>query len=517
MAVRTVLLAMTLCALVLAATATLLWPKPEGTSAAGTSVAGVAAGEHHTCAVMTAGGVKCWGYNYFGQLGNGTFTNSSTPVNVSGLSSGVAAVAAGDNHSCAITTAGGLKCWGKNSLGQLGSGIVADTIVTPVDVFGLTSGVAAVTAGNYHTCAITTAGGLKCWGRNSLGELGNGTTTNSSTPVDVSGLTSGVAAVSAGEHHTCAVTTAGGLKCWGSNLYGALGNGTATDSTTPVNVSGLTSGVASVAAGEHHTCARMTAGGLKCWGNNSLGQVGNGTTSTSGCQCIATPVDVSGLTSGVAAIAAGDFHTCALRTTGGLRCWGHNGFGGLGNGTTADSNAPVDVSGLSSGVGAVSGGGYHSCAITTAGVLKCWGYNVSGALGDGTTTSSSIPIDVTGLKPAVGPDSDGDGCPDSAEQQTAIDSEVTGGRRDYLNPYDFYDIDGSKAIDLFVDIFSVAFGYGDDADTVGPGEPDGYDANLDRSEAPMGMDVWDMGAPDGSIDLFTDIFGVAFQFGHSCA
>lgn len=379
---------MTLCALVLAATATLQWPKREGTLAAGAGVAGVAAGEHHTCAVTAAGAVKCWGYNYFGQLGNGTTTDSSTPVDVTGLNSGVVAVAAGDNHSCAITAAGGLKCWGKNSLGQLGNGAAVDTSLTPVDVSGLTSGVASVVAGNYHTCAVTTAGGLTCWGRNSLGELGNGTGTNSSTPVGVTGLSSGVAAVSAGEHHTCAVTTAGGLTCWGSNAYGALGNGTTTDSTTPISVPALSSGVAGVAAGEHHTCAVMTAGGLTCWGNNSLGQLGNGTTTDS-----TAPVNVSGLTSGVAAVATGDFHTCALRTAGGLTCWGHNAFGGLGDGGTEDSSIPVDVSGLSSGVSAVTAGGYHTCALTPAGGLKCWGYNLSGELGNGTTMSSSIPVD----------------------------------------------------------------------------------------------------------------------------
>ena len=146
-----------------------------------------------------------------------------------------------------------------------------------MDVSGLASGVTAVAAGGRHTCAVTTTGGVKCWGENAFGQLGDGTNNWSNVPVDVTGLASGVAAVAAGDAHTCAVTTAGGVKCWGDNLYGKLGDGTNTPSSVPVNVSGLASGVTAIAAGKFHSCALTTAGGVKCWGSNYSGGLGDGT------------------------------------------------------------------------------------------------------------------------------------------------------------------------------------------------------------------------------------------------
>ncbi|MBI4518809.1 MAG: hypothetical protein HY699_23695 [Deltaproteobacteria bacterium] len=223
----------------------------------------LAAGSSHTCALTAAGGVKCWGNNDFGRLGDGTMTSrSSTPVDVSGLSSGMTAVTAGDYHTCALTAAGGVKCWGYNAKGQLGDGTSTQRL-TPVDVIGLTGSATAVAAGGRHTCALTAAGGVKCWGYNVEGQLGDGTTTDRTTPVDVSGLTSGVTAVAAWDYHTCALTAAGGVKCWGYNGAGQLGDGTTTQRTTPVDVSGLTSGVTAVTADGMHTCALTAAGGVK--------------------------------------------------------------------------------------------------------------------------------------------------------------------------------------------------------------------------------------------------------------
>jgi alpha-tubulin suppressor-like RCC1 family protein len=160
----------------------------------------------------------------------------------------VAAVSAGGWHSCALTTSGGVKCWGLNAHGQVGDGTRTSASL-PRDVIGLTSGVAAIAAGGSHTCALTTAGAVKCWGRNAEGQLGDGTTTESLTPVDVVGLSSGVVAIAAGGYHTCALTAAGAVKCWGDNGYGAVGDGSYADRSAPVSVTGLNSGVAAIATG----------------------------------------------------------------------------------------------------------------------------------------------------------------------------------------------------------------------------------------------------------------------------
>jgi alpha-tubulin suppressor-like RCC1 family protein len=367
-------------------------------SAAATTpvVVAISAGGNHTCAITNGGAVKCWGYNGQGQLGDGTIVNSSTPEDVSGLSSGVAAISAGANHTCAVTTSGGVRCWGANYAGQLGDG-TATNRSRPVDVSGLTSGVVAISAGGQHTCALSSAGGVKCWGANFSGQLGDGTTTDRSTPVDVSGLTSAVVAISAGGPHTCVLTSTGGVKCWGDNGRGELGDGTTTNSSTPVDVVGLSVGVTAISGGdEKHTCAVATSGGATCWGFNGSGQLGNGTLADS-----PVPVAVSGLGSGVAAIDGGGFHTCGVTSGGGAKCWGAGSSGQLGNGFPGiDSSTPVAVSGLSSGVGALSAGEYHSCALTTDGSVECWGYNGFGQLGDGTTTNAFSPVVVVSLSSA---------------------------------------------------------------------------------------------------------------------
>ena len=357
-------------------------PKSEGAA-----IAAIAAGDFRTCALTAAGGVKCWGYNSSGQLGDGTKDTRLEPTDVQGLASGVAAIA-GTLHTCALTTAGSVKCWGSNRLGELGDGTTE----------GLADGFAAIAAGFLHTCALTSAGGVKCWGDNRAGQLGDGTTDTRHEPTDVQGLTRGVAAIAAGFMHTCALTSAGGVKCWGSNGHGALGDGTTDARHEPTDVQGLGRGIAAIATGFDHTCALTSAGGVKCWGRNEDGQLGDGTTDERH-----EPTDVQGLARGIAAISAGGNHTCALTSAGGVKCWGWNYEGELGDGTTDERHEPTDVQGLARGVTAISAaGGYHTCALTSAGGVKCWGSNGHGALGDGTTDERHEPTDVKGLASGVG-------------------------------------------------------------------------------------------------------------------
>ena len=362
----------------------------------------VAAGATHTCALTSSGGVKCWGDNSNGQLGDGTTTQRFTAVDVAGLASGVTAIAAGTYHTCALTSGGGVKCWGLNDSGQLGDATFTQRL-TPVDVFGLTSGLSAIAVGAYHSCARTTGGGVWCWGENGAGQLGEGTNNGSPTAAVVLGMASGIAVITAGAYHTCAVTIGGGARCWGGNYSGQLGDGSTNDSSSPVNVVGLASGVTSIAASHPindddvgHTCALMVGGGIKCWGDNEFGSLGDGTTADR-----LTPVDVAGLGGTATSIVLGESHTCARFNTGNVKCWGLNGSGQLGDNTPLHRALAFDVQGLASGISAIAAGGYHSCARTSGGGVKCWGANTQAQLGDGTNLRRLSVADVVGLTSGV--------------------------------------------------------------------------------------------------------------------
>ncbi len=279
-------------------------------------------------------------------------------------------VSAGGTHTCALTTGSGVQCWGEG----FGN--------SPVELEGLNSGIAAISAGWDHSCAITNAGGLKCWGENNYGQLGDGSNIDSMTPVDVFGLTVGVTAVSAGlDGQTCAIVV-GGLKCWGKNERGQLGDGSNTNTNTPVDVVGLGSGVASVSSGHEATCAVTDTGAAKCWGSGQL--LGNGGNANSN-----MPVDVSGLNTGVTAISAGAADACAI-VSGGVKCWGSRTL----------SNVPVDIFGLETGVTQIGSGFDHICALL-GDAAKCWGQNYFGQLGNAGTVDSTVPVDVFGLGSGV--------------------------------------------------------------------------------------------------------------------
>jgi alpha-tubulin suppressor-like RCC1 family protein len=353
------------------------------TQPSGVRAIGIAAGYAHTCALTRAGGVRCWGYNHFGQLGDGTTVNRRRPVGVFGLRRGVRAIAAGGRHSCALMKLGAVECWGDNAYGELGDGTTARRL-KPVAVRGL-HGLRAVAAGEAFACALTGSGRVACWGDNRRGELGDGTTRGRDLPAPVADLGPGVTAIALGYFHACALEGAGTVECWGYNGYGQLGDGTSTDRRVPVRVSGLT-GVVEISAGGGHTCALTRGGTVRCWGSNRYGELGDETTTPS-----STPVPVSGLVGGVRAIGVGgEAHGCAV-TSGGVKCWGYNGHGQLGDGTTTDRVAPVDVVDLA-GATAIATGGYgHSCALTRPGEVECWGRNSAGQLGDGATSDRQRP------------------------------------------------------------------------------------------------------------------------------
>lgn len=351
-------------------------------------------GDLNACYVLSTTNVKCWGYNDKGVVGDGTFDDATTPKDVVGLT-GVSSLSAGQGI-CAVTTTGGLKCWGVSRV----NGTMNDSS-TATDFPGLSSGVASVSAGGGQACAVLTSGALKCWGRNMNGELGDGTTTDSLTPVQVSGLTSGVASVTLGDRHVCALLTSGSVKCWGKNQSGQMGNGLIDQATiyqAPTQVTGLTSGVVAITAGMEFNCALLSTGGVKCWGRGDDGQLGDGTNGNA-----TTAVQVSGLTSGVVAISAGDTYVCALMDSGAVKCWGNNLSGQLGDGTETSSNVPVDVIGLDAPAKAVSTGGGQTCVLIDVNDVRCFGANYYGGLGNGTEIDSSTPVKVIGLAPATVP------------------------------------------------------------------------------------------------------------------
>ena len=308
----------------------------------------------------------------------------------------IPAISAGDAHTVALKTDGSVWAWGDNGDGQLGDGSIIAKL-TPVPVSGLSSGVTAIAAGGLHTLALKSDGSVWAWGYNNYGQLGDGSTLDKHTPVQVKGVSgngwlSDVTAVTGGVRYAVALKSDGSVWAWGYNYSGQLGDGTTTHSTTPVQVKGADgigwlSDITAIAAGEGYTVALKTDGSVWAWGYNYYGQLGDGTTDNKN-----TPVPVSGLSSGVTAIAAGGRHTIALKSDGSVWAWGYNSFGELGDGSTIEKHTPVPVSNLSSGVAAIAAGQWHTVALKSNNSVWGWGANGSGQLGDGTRTSSNIPV-----------------------------------------------------------------------------------------------------------------------------
>lgn len=368
----------------------------------------VEAGAYHTCGVAN-GKAYCWGYNNYGQLGNNSKINSSTPVAVdtSGVLAGktITAISTGSYTTCAIAD-GQVYCWGQNG-GRLGNGNTADSSVpVAVSTSGVLAGktVTAVSSGDSQTCAVA-SGQAFCWGANNYSQLGNGNTSNTTVPVAVStsGALAGktVTSISTGIGDACVIAS-DQAYCWGQDSNGQIGNGSlGGNATSPVAVStsGVLSGkiVAGLSSGDYHNCV-VAGGQAYCWGYNYFGGLG---TNSNAQALVPVAVNTAGVLAGktVTSISGGGYHTCAI-ANGQVYCWGYGGNGQLGNNAIDSTTSPVavDITGILAGktVTSISSGGYHTCAIA-GGQVYCWGQAGKGQTGSGTTTDILAPVQIAPL------------------------------------------------------------------------------------------------------------------------
>lgn len=341
-----------------------------------------------TCAVLSDGTVRCWpGSAFGGQL------STSSPATVPNVS-GATKVAAGASNACAIAAGGAIDCWGQDLTGTISDGSVA-----AASVGGLT-GALSVSANGHpmydgFTCGLVPGGLVYCWGQDALGQLGTGSQIPGHLNPTLARIEN-VTDLSMFSLGGCAVVDGGTVSCWGDNGAGELGNGTAgggpqtqTQQPTPTQIPGLT-GATSISAGTFHVCARLADAGVSCWGSDSSGELGNGVSEPDA----PTPTIVSNL-GNVTAVSAGNTHTCALMSDGTVKCWGDNYFGELGNGTVSVtapmySLTPTTVVGITN-VKQVAAGGSYTCALLASGAVECWGDNTYGELGNGVTSTNPQP------------------------------------------------------------------------------------------------------------------------------
>ena len=359
----------------------------------------LSAGTAYTCGIDANGGVRCGGDNTYGQLGDGSYESHAIPVPVRGLSAGVVAVATSDSRTCALRNDGEVLCWGDNTRGFLGDGTTTHRLVpTRVAGLGPGSGVVSIALNSDHACALKNDGAVFCWGRNDFGILGTGSPgVDITAPAQVIalGAGSGVVAIAAGFSHTCAVKADQSVYCWGDNRQGQLGDGTQTlrSTPTPVSMLGAGSGASAIAAGNYYSCAVRNDGAVLCWGDNWHGKLGSGSTAP----YLWTPAIAMSAGSGAVSVTASAVgnHTCARTGAGAAFCWGANADGQLGDGATADRNKPWSVNTLGAddhaGVDAITVGFAHTCARKRGNVVVCWGNNENGQLADGTDTGALDP------------------------------------------------------------------------------------------------------------------------------
>lgn len=338
----------------------------------------LSSGSDNVCAVEANGGLRCWGWNFLGQLGTGVdgiaLPHSTQPVAVRGVVSSrrVAQVACGDTHCCALDTLGRVECWGDNLTGALGTG--TEELLDPTPRTAALPGPATTLAlGGAHSCALLDDGSIHCWGSNFFGQLGDGTTTNRFVAVAVA-VSDRFVAVAAGGSHTCGVTEGGETLCWGDNTHGQLGRGSFSPRERPAQVA---TGVhfERLRAGLSHTCALTDTNELYCWGSNEDGQLGLGADGD-------RPVPVRvGLSALVTAFDAGTRHTCAVLDDTSLWCWGHNGSNQASTAEVASVRSPSHVA-LASTTQALALGTTHTCAAAASDSVFCWGDGSRGQLGN---------------------------------------------------------------------------------------------------------------------------------------
>jgi alpha-tubulin suppressor-like RCC1 family protein len=349
------------------------------------------AGVLHTCGTTASGGAFCWGWNRYGQIGDGSRSNRVLPVRVDSPPAAGGPVVVGGGHSCVLTSAGAAYCWGLNLSGQLGAGGGGDR-VRPTPVAGGLTFIAIATGGAF-TCGVAADSTAHCWGWNAAGQLGDGTLTDRAAPTTVLGGLK-VVSIAAATRHACALVADSSAYCWGANGRGALGDGTDADTTRPSAVAGGHRFV-TITLGVFHSCALTGAGAVYCWGDNGYGQLGDTAASSTSSVPHLVP---GGLV--FTGLAAGGIHTCGIAQGGAAHCWGSDLAGALG-GQATDTCAPDAVSvpcarlpvpvdgGLT--FASIAAGLHHTCGITTGGVAYCWGENDRGQLGDGTTRFRVAP------------------------------------------------------------------------------------------------------------------------------
>lgn len=362
----------------------------------------LALGATHTCVINSDAEVLCWGDNEWGQLGDGTTESNLIPTLLSGLGSGAIAIASEELYTCALTNDGKVFCWGGNEMGDI-TYPPLDSRLTPTPIGGLPTNIVDLAVGRAHACALDADGSIICWGKNDKGQLGDGTTTDSTVPMHVVDAPDNIISIDAGYANTCALTSDGNVYCWGDNKLGQIGDGTLEPRLTPTLATRLPGNIAAITVQQDHSCALSENGAVYCWGLSLFGEAEEINTND---DPKVSPVE--GLPKDIIAITAGGTHNCALTGGDNIYCWGNNMMNQLGDSTDLVSQLdvasdewkesikkpPVQVINLPYDIVLVAAGLAHTCALTESEEIFCWGWNAGRQLGDRTTMTRPTPTRV---------------------------------------------------------------------------------------------------------------------------